>query len=269
MKRRFLPYIPCLIISLFMLLTLTQGCSDGEKMIVGTWSHKGLVDGIKSNSVFIFNADGTFIQRLVTKESNTLGFEVRGTWEMNATDQLTLSYQLSTLKGLPTDDFYDPAGGIMRQYLERMRSQINQIMSDGATYDIEFIDDGEYMNFTSGDGTERYTRIKRSKSATAQGDDTPAPASSLDVISNLPTSGSIHQFDILSERRLTESDLAGLNPAHLRILRNAIYAMHDYSFDSADLQQYFGGFYDYTSRSKDVNLNSIELANVALIKSLE
>lgn len=269
MKKQFLSYLSSVCL-LMLLLMLCTGCNgDKEKQIVGTWSNKTVVDGVKSNSVFIFKADGNFLQRLVTKESNTLGFAVQGTWEIDAFGDLTLSYNLSSLKALPTPDFYDPDGEIEKQYLSHMRQQIQDITNQGGSYEISFDDDGEHMILTSQDGKERYTRIRREITTTAQGAADKPAKSTMAVVRNLPQGGSIHQFDILSKQYLAETDLAGLSSAHLRIVRNAIYALHDYNFDSADLREYFGKFHDFTPLTKDANLNQVELANVALIKSLE
>lgn len=85
----------------------------------------------------------------------------------------------------------------------------------------------------------------------------------------LPSSGSISQFSYLSTNRLSRSNLDGFSQSELRILRNAIYAMHDYAFKSPDIQQYFGNFHDYTPLYTQVDLSSIESYNVNLIKSCE
>lgn len=78
-------------------------------------------------------------------------------------------------------------------------------------------------------------------------------------------------FDWLSERAVTLSDLAGLTPGDLRILRNAIYAKHGYKFKSADLQEYFGRFDWYTPMYSDVTgqLSAIEKSNLATIQKHE
>ena len=78
-------------------------------------------------------------------------------------------------------------------------------------------------------------------------------------------------FDWLSERTITLSDLAGLSAGDLRILRNAIFAMHDYSFKSSDLQEYFGRFSWYDPLYTDVTpmLSATEKANIAMIQKHE
>ena len=85
----------------------------------------------------------------------------------------------------------------------------------------------------------------------------------------IPASGDISQFDFLAERRLSDDELNQYTTDELRILRTAIYARHDYRFDSQDLLEYFGNFYNYTPRTKNVNLSETELHNVSLIKSHE
>lgn len=79
-------------------------------------------------------------------------------------------------------------------------------------------------------------------------------------------------FDWLSERRIDTSDLTGLSSDDLRLLRNAIFAMHGYIFKSEDLQQYFGRFDWYIPRYSNVpnsRMSSIETDNISVIKSLE
>lgn len=67
-------------------------------------------------------------------------------------------------------------------------------------------------------------------------------------------------FTWLSERLVTEDDLAGLDAEELRILRNAIFAVHGYKFKSSELQEYFSKFSWYEPLSNDVSgmMNSIE-----------
>lgn len=90
------------------------------------------------------------------------------------------------------------------------------------------------------------------------------------IDSNLPTGGSLNQFAFLSSQLLTPEDIQNFSPAELRILRNAIFARHGYMFQSEDLKQYFGNFYDYTPVTRNVtDFNSVENANVAFIKLYE
>lgn len=87
---------------------------------------------------------------------------------------------------------------------------------------------------------------------------------------NLPTGGEISQFEWLSQRQLTPDDLKRLTPSQMRILRNAIYAMHGYIFKSADLKDYFENFIGYAPYTTNINdLNPIEEANIALFKYYE
>lgn len=74
----------------------------------------------------------------------------------------------------------------------------------------------------------------------------------------------------LSEREVTYSDIAGLDKSELRILRNAIYAMHGHTFKSKDLQEYFGQFSWYEPNGSAENrLSKLERENVMFIKSYE
>ena len=74
----------------------------------------------------------------------------------------------------------------------------------------------------------------------------------------------------LSEREVIYSDIAGLDKSELRILRNAIYAMHGHTFKSKDLQEYFGQFSWYEPNGSAENrLSKLERENVMFIKSYE
>lgn len=81
----------------------------------------------------------------------------------------------------------------------------------------------------------------------------------------------LRSFDWLSGSKLSQEDLEGLTRLELRILRNAVFAMHGYRFKSADLQDYFGRFSWYIPRYSDVTsrFSTIEVHNVELIRSME
>lgn len=80
-----------------------------------------------------------------------------------------------------------------------------------------------------------------------------------------------NEFLYLSQRLLTEQDLAGWSKQDMRTVRNAIYARHGYKFKSADLREYFSRFSWYRPLYDNVEsqLNSIEKKNVAFIKAHE
>lgn len=84
-----------------------------------------------------------------------------------------------------------------------------------------------------------------------------------------PLEASAYAF--LSNRKLNRSDLSDYSKEELKILRNAIFAMHGRVFKSADLREYFGNCSWYEPRFENVDddLTQIERANITLIKSLE
>lgn len=87
---------------------------------------------------------------------------------------------------------------------------------------------------------------------------------------NMPTGGSLSQFAWLSTYELKPRDLYDFSKYQLRILRNAIFAMHGYVFQSDDLYDYFSNFSGYDPYTKNVTgLNRIENANISLIKKFE
>lgn len=81
--------------------------------------------------------------------------------------------------------------------------------------------------------------------------------------------GGSNPYAYLSSTRLTYADLQGMSSYDLCILRNAIYAIHGRYFRRDDLTAFFNQFSWYRPYTWDVKLNSIEQANVQLIKSLE
>ena len=78
-------------------------------------------------------------------------------------------------------------------------------------------------------------------------------------------------YDWLSQRRVTESDLEGKSKQELRIMRNYIFARHGYIFKSKSLKKYFKQFDWYSPKRKKVSseLSQVELDNVSFIKSYE
>lgn len=72
--------------------------------------------------------------------------------------------------------------------------------------------------------------------------------------------------DIISTRRLTEDDIAGLNDDELSLLNNLAYAIHGYKFTQARYLNFFKGYDWYTPKTSNPHLNSIESANSAFIR---
>lgn len=254
-------------------LILATGCDNKkkEKMIVGKWVCQTSENGIDAESIFIFEKGGSFTQKLQPKETNSVGFEVKGKYEIDLFGNLDLTYFPLSLRALPTPDFYDPYGTIKDEYLTSVKREFAELLSEGDVYPIEFGANGEYLDITTDEGENRYIK---SGSGLSEKSNRQKPRSANSSASgfnfgNIPTSGSIQQFIILSNSYIDREDLMAYSKGELRILRNAIYAMHNYMFDSVDLQNYFGNFYDYSPVTKNVTLNKVEQANVNLIKSME
>jgi hypothetical protein len=72
-----------------------------------------------------------------------------------------------------------------------------------------------------------------------------------------------------STRPLTDAELAGLDAAALRLMRNEIYARHGYLFQDPDLRRYFSAQPWYRPIGSEVTLSSVEQANVARIRRYE
>lgn len=81
-------------------------------------------------------------------------------------------------------------------------------------------------------------------------------------------------INILSERRLSEADLAGLSKKELEIMRNSIYARYGYKFKREDLLDYFSQYSWYSPTTNDMEsiynrMNDIEKYNIEFIKKHE
>lgn len=90
-------------------------------------------------------------------------------------------------------------------------------------------------------------------------------------VENRYTYNKNNDFRWLSEQYIYPEDIEGYSAADLRILRNAIFARHNYIFKSADLREYFSQYSWYSPIWKDVSgqLNSIELHNIEILKNEE
>lgn len=138
---------------------------------------------------------------------------------------------------------------------------------------IEEVTEGEIMTADSVaaeiDAMEVIVEEEEAQAAPADNSSNPA-AILASMRSGIPMGGNISQFNWLSTYRIQPQQLAGISKANLRILRNAVFAIHGYKFNSADLQQYFGRFAGYRPVSAVTpNFNQVEQANITLIKSYE
>lgn len=81
-------------------------------------------------------------------------------------------------------------------------------------------------------------------------------------------------FDVVTSRKLTESDIAGLGASDLKILRNYIYAIHGYIFKTRAMKNYFEvqDWYNGTIADQGTvyrELSPVERYNVNFIKRHE
>ena len=79
-------------------------------------------------------------------------------------------------------------------------------------------------------------------------------------------------YNWVSQRRLGYDDVATRPKDELRLMRNAIYARHGYTFRSKDLSDYFSQFDWYhptTTVVPEQQLSDIERDNIVLIKQYE
>ena len=77
---------------------------------------------------------------------------------------------------------------------------------------------------------------------------------------------------LISNIRLSDTDVAKLNKSQLRILRNTIYARHGRKFKSSDLKEYFQQLPWYHAIYEEISpevLSDIEKHNIAIIQKYE
>lgn len=83
-----------------------------------------------------------------------------------------------------------------------------------------------------------------------------------------------NQYAWLSEKKLTDADVAGVSDSDLRIYRNALYAKYGYKFKSPDLQKHFAQFSWYVPSEPNEGvalskMTATEKANVLFLKNKE
>ena len=76
-------------------------------------------------------------------------------------------------------------------------------------------------------------------------------------------------FPDSNQRLLRPAEVASLGPATLAIARNEIFARKGRRFARAELRDYFSQFDWYRPVADEVQLNSIEQRNVALLRRSE
>lgn len=252
-----LKFVPLFLALIFML----SSCVD-EKDLVNSWSTETNFAGEKGKMFFVFEKNKSFKQYFIPEECNKIGFEVKGSWKLSLTGELKLEYKPSTLKSIMAVTDVEAENKFLRKVRDRLRET-----EEGKGLKVSFnksktemtLDFDDYEQVDDSDIEDLISEFEkcgsRSKSVFGSG--------------MLPTSGSIHQFDYLSERYVTSDEVMSLSLAERRILRNAIYAMHDYDFDSADLRRYFSNFDEFYPSTKYPSLNKIEEYNINFIKRYE
>lgn len=112
---------------------------------------------------------------------------------------------------------------------------------------------------TSSDGGTYNSANKANSNVTNRNSSTAADASSR------------AEVKVVRGAALDESDLTALSREELRRLRNAVYARHGRTFDSAELQRYFEARAWYRPRSdyNEAALTATDLANIKLIQTVE
>lgn len=138
-------------------------------------------------------------------------------------------------------------------------------------YNNEFENQTKVFNMTFENGKwliddfDDYKRAFRNYLSVEDGNNTSSSNNNVD------NNGS---YNILSERRLSEADIADLSKKELEIMRNSIYARYGYKFNREDLLNYFSQYSWYTPTTSDMEsiynrMNENEKYNIEFIKKHE
>ncbi|MGM9704728.1 MAG: YARHG domain-containing protein [Prevotella sp.] len=117
--------------------------------------------------------------------------------------------------------------------------------------------------------TSTETAVQTSDASSTSETATDVPAS--DASAQTSSADLPGQYAVASMRLLTESDVAGMSSAELKIMRNEIFARHGYIFKTKSMKDHFAAQPWYSGRYDDVSdkLSEIETKNVAFIKKHE
>lgn len=79
------------------------------------------------------------------------------------------------------------------------------------------------------------------------------------------------KISVLKSRKLTENDIRNYDSETMRLLRNSLFATHNYIFKSKDLDAFFREYSWYSPLYKDVSstFSQIELYNIGFLKEHE
>ena len=98
----------------------------------------------------------------------------------------------------------------------------------------------------------------------------PDPAAAPAHAVRIPERGAPPQvFPDSSRRRLTQTDVAPLSPARIRLARNEIFARHGRTFQDAQLRRHFELYPWYRPSPSPTPLTAVEQANIHLLRQAE
>lgn len=109
------------------------------------------------------------------------------------------------------------------------------------------------------------------QTGSTQNSDVQATETSASTEQTTSGSNTNNDFAWLSTRLATPADIEGMSRADIRIMRNAIFAMHGYKFRDKQLAELFSNYSWYKPMYSDVTsrLNKIEQQNIAFLKKHE
>ncbi|WP_077146808.1 TIR domain-containing protein [Sphingopyxis sp. KK2] len=127
---------------------------------------------------------------------------------------------------------------------------------------------GNWWRVRKGDGTTGYMFRKLIRVLDGPNPDAAPSAPSAGAVAATIAPGDLLIPDS-SQRLLSADDVAGFSALELRFARNEIFARNGFRFKDPVLREHFGQFAWYRPVTDNVQLSSVEKANVALLKSAE
>ena len=197
--------------------------------------------------------------------SNTQEYVINGTWDFRFDDDektiLTdIEYDMSSLKSRNVDKDW------LKTHFSEHNKARKVAISEG-NYEIAQIitsvTDKEMIVKLDVDGKTRiYTRVGKPRDSKNYDFSADADKMQKLVTDMLPR---------LQQSSLSSSDLSGYNTKQLKLLRNALFAVHGYRFKMKEYADFFKRFSWYEPRYDKVDdqFSDVERHNIDLIKSLE
>lgn len=260
---------------------------DWHAMLEGTWVSEDNIETGKYISKLCYNQDGSFkfeykflpkedeyyqamlwgeadlFDVAMAYESEKESFSVKGTWDVyhdDSSDQLLtdINYDISSFKGKSKNG---QKAYLTDFYKKRKVAEAKGKLLPAQT--IVGIDGNELIVESDCDGETRIYK-RTSKPKNPENYDFSRDSEELRRLVN-------EMLPALQGRNLSKSELQQYTPKQLKLLRNALFAVHGYRFKMKEYTDFFSSFDWYIPQYNDVGdkFNDYERDNINLIRSME